>query len=338
MAVLNRILPLLPALALTGCYENFSPDVQSAPVLCINAIVTAGDPVEPELSHTWYYTDGSNTTWQNGQNEPDHSVSDATMHIYINGRPMPEGYTAAEGDTIRIVAESRTYGAAEATVTVPHAPAITLEGCTPRATSYGAAGDHQDYAMMDYVMFDLNVELRIDDRANTADYYRFYYEPVSYGANEHGIEVLSRGSFNYDAEPIFSEHIGVFESVTGSDSWGFTFFSDRQFAGDSYTLRLRLTNISYHAISVDYDEQLEHCGFLLTLASVSESYYNWCNYIWQCENGIVGDMGNVGFAPPMPGYSNVSTGAGIVAAQTLSQYYIDLTDFIRHTLASNDSQ
>jgi len=64
-----------------------------------------------------------------------------------------------------------------------------------------------------------------------------------------------------------------------------------------------------------------------TLASVARSFYDRALYIWQRDAGILGDLGDLGFAEPMWGYSNVSTGAGTVAARALTTCTVSLRDF-----------
>ena len=65
---------------------------------------------------------------------------------------------------------------------------------------------------------------------------------------------------------------------------------------------------------------------------MSPSYYNWANYIWQRDSGTLTELGDYGFGDPIWGYSNVSSGAGVVAAQSKSVCTIDLTDFIQETI------
>ncbi len=68
-------------------------------------------------------------------------------------------------------------------------------------------------------------------------------------------------------------------------------------------------------------------GLNLVLASVSQSYYNWANYSWHSENGLLADLGDFGLGQQLWAYSNVSTNAGVIAAQTPVVYSISLTDF-----------
>lgn len=62
----------------------------------------------------------------------------------------------------------------------------------------------------------------------------------------------------------------------------------------------------------------------MILGSVSASYYYLANYIWQTSEGVFYDLGEVGLGDPQGGYSNVSGGAGVVAAQSQTSVAIDL--------------
>lgn len=322
MAILRYICALFPALILTGCYEDFTPDVDTTPVLCLNSLITAGEPIKVNVSHTWLYTDDGDS---------DHSVNDAVISIYANGMRQNTDYIPQAGDRIRIVAESNVYGSAEAEVTVPRpVPVCKLEWQTNLNDIWKSS---IEFEMLAHFGFNLNVELTIDDPVADENYYRLSYNAFS--KDIESVVSFSSGSFDYDSEPIFAEHIGVFESIMGGDSYGFTFFTDRQFSGRSYTLHLHYKGCSYFVNSQEWLPELLECGLVFTLHSVSRSYYSWANYLWQNDNGPLGDISDAGLGDPLRGYSNVSTGAGVVAAQSVSTYTLDLKDFIEQVLVTN---
>lgn len=334
MAILKHIYLIPLAIALTGCYENFTPDIETTPVLCINSLVTAGEPIEVSVSRTWLY------------NEQKQDVKDAEVKVYANDELTNQDYLPKEGDKIRIVATSPTYGKAEAEVIVPVSTPIKSVTWEPYLQSVWNNPD-EEYELNAGITFNLNIEMEISDPASTTDYYQFSYDSFynyrvdadnndddDFSASGPAPCYLTTGTFKYEAEPIFSEHIGVFESIMGGNASNFTFFTDRQFSGKTYTLHIRLENANYRVSSV-YDPRLFDCGIELTLVSVSESYYNWANYVWQKNDGPMGDLIDIGLGNPMWGYSNVSTGAGVVAAQSKATYKLDLKDFIQQTLNSN---
>ncbi len=181
----------------------------------------------------------------------------------------------------------------------------------------------------------LTAKMTVNDPATIENYYRFAYEGfperIEYEPGTSGWQPMDflTGTFKYEAEPIFGEHIGVFEAITGaSDPYGFTFFTDRQFSGKSYTLTLQFDDMRYYLNDSEYSPELVDCGLELTLYSVSPSYYRWCVYRWHVDSGFVSDFGETGLGDPVWGYSNVSTGAGVVAAQTPSTYTLNLNEFL----------
>ena len=75
MAILKKIYPLLALPLLTGCEEAFTPDMPHTPALCVNSLITAGEPVEAKISKSRLYTDSPEKS----------EVRDAEVRIYVNG-------------------------------------------------------------------------------------------------------------------------------------------------------------------------------------------------------------------------------------------------------------
>lgn len=324
MAILRYIIPILSVFLLTGCYEDFNPEIDTKPVLCLNSLITVGEPIEVDVTHTWMFNDE--------KSERDHDVKDAVVTILANGRIVGADYLPKEGDQIRIVAESPTYGTATAEVIVPFATPIGNVKVSPVVKNiWNDEEDFFNYEMSTDITFNLNVEMDINDPGGADNYYHFGYD--CFGSDTDGSSTLYIGQFEYNSEPIFKEHIGVFETVMGNDEdTEFVFFSDRQFSGNAYTLHLNFSDNSFDVKSQEYDESLLECGVNLYLTTVSKSYYNWAVYKWNVDEGITGDLSDIGLAESKWGYSNVSTGAGVVAAQSSSKFTIDLKEFLKTKL------
>ena len=324
MAILRYIILIVSVFFLTGCYEDFNPEIDTKPVLCLNSLITAGEPIEVEVTHTWMFNDE--------KAENNHKVTDASVTILANERIVGSDYLPKEGDKIRIVAESPTYGNALAEVTVPFATPVGNVKVTPTIKNiWKGDEDFFHYEMFAGVTFNLSVEMDIDDPAENDNYYNFGYNWS--GVANDGSPTLSIGQFEYNSEPIFKEHIGVFETIMGNDEdTDFVFFTDRQFSGRTYTLHLNFSNNVFRVKSQEYDESLLECDVNLYLTTVSKSYYNWAVYKWNVDEGIMGDLSDIGLAESKWGYSNVSTGAGVIAAQSSSKFTIDLKEFLKTTL------
>ena len=324
MAILRYIIPILSVFLLAGCYEDFNPEIDTKPVLCLNSLITAGKPIEVDVTHTWMFNDE--------KSEINHDVKDATVTILANERIVGSDYLPKEGDKIRIVADSPTYGTAMAEVIVPFATPIGNVKVSPTVTNIWENNEH--YEMLADITFNLSIEMDVSDRADIDNYYHFGYNWSS-PIDTDGSQKLYIGAFEYNSDPIFKEHIGVFETVMGNDEdTNFEFFTDRQFPGRTYTLHLNFSNNSFRVKSQEYDESLLECGVNLYLTTVSKSYYSWAVYKWHVDEGIVGDLADIGLAESKWGYSNVSTGAGVVAAQSSSKFTIDLKEFLKTTLNS----
>ena len=237
MAILRYIIPLLSVFLLTGCYEDFNPRIDTRPVLCLNSLITAGKQIDVEVTHTWMFSDEGS--------QKNHYVSDATVAIFANGMAIGPDYLPKEGDKIRIVAESPTYGTATAEVVVPYATPIGKVRVSPVVKNiWKGEDDFFHYEMFAGITFNLNIEMDVNDPEGTDNYYHFGYD--WYGSDTDGSPTLSIGQFEYNSEPIFKEHIGVFETVMGNDEdTQFVFFSDRQFSGKTYTLHLNFSDNSF---------------------------------------------------------------------------------------------
>lgn len=329
MAILRQFFYAVIAIVLVGCYEDFTPKIDVTPVLCINSLIAAGEPIEVEVTKSFLYTE---------EDEP-HGVDDAVIAIFANGERVGADYIPQEGDMIRIEVVSSRYGKAEGEVRVPYAVPIKSVSYSPVVTDCSVSENGE---MIGNISFNLDVELNFRDAPDIENYYKFNYatiEPqpeanIEIGENgeiiwmEYPNVWFSVGSLDSEREPIFGEHIGAFDEVMGGDSYGFTFFTDRQFSGKDYTLHLVFSSCRYDVYSQKWQPGLLDCKLTLILSTISDSYYNWANYRWQSEQGVVGGLGEFGLADPIWGYSNVSTGAGIIAAGSSSTYKLNLNDFL----------
>lgn len=336
MAILKKtyssLLSLLPLL-LTGCYEDFDPKIDTKPVLCLNSLITAGEPINVKVSRTWVYTDQAGSK--------DHSVGDATISIYANGMPVDTDYLPAEGDRIRIHASSPAYGEAEAEVTVPVATRISGIDYSTKVTDTWTL-QKPGWGINADLQFDINITLLLKDSKDTDDYHLLTYDtfnPKSNAIWEDDQAESTRSSYqsylyggSFEAlDPVFYQQLDPFEDVMNG-SYHTMFFSDHYYNGEEKPLTFGFSNCSFSLSGWDGDSTDLKCGWRFTLFSISESYYNWLAFDYQ-EGGIIfGDFTSMGLAEPIWGYSNVSTGAGVVAAQSSTTVTIDIQDFLQETL------
>lgn len=340
MAFLKKYIPILLSLMiLTGCYTDFEPDIDSTPVICINADAKPGEVLKIFATRTWRWTEGVE------DESLDYQLRDGIVSLYVNdslyetieysewkyNNPMYpwidkqcgflSTYEPKPGDKIRIVAHSETYGDAEGEVTVPHPVAIDDVAFLVNNAEIERSGDKLIYSG------NVSLEISFTDPAEEKNYYLFegsrYYDDNNDGLYSYGTTMW----LDYDAEPLFTEHVSSLESAV-SETSGYTFFSDRMIAGKTYPLHIRLVNVSY-PVSADnnFDSNKSYVKFVLS--SISESYYKHVISVWESNDGINGILGGVGLADPVWECSNVSTGAGVISASAPSKIQIPVSEFFK---------
>lgn len=345
MAFLNRIiLAALSGLALTGCFSDFEPDIESTPVLCLNSLIVAGEPVQVSLTRTWRWSEGSPTDGY------DITVNDAEVSLIVNGEfvetlkyvekeepdyGMPfysttvqyeSQYAPVSGDHVELRAVSPTYGEAVAEVTVPQPVPIDKVEVTVR--------DFSDWSHVWVGNYQMSLSFRVwfSDPADAANYYIFDAgnSPGIFSdapGDERNMAYMQSCFFDFSGEPLFTEHVSALESVF-SETSGYTIFTDRQIAGKSYPLTVSADNIDYIYHNPGNDPALEDFSINLTLGSISDSYYYHVLSVWVANDGIPGILGGVGLGEPVYAASNVSTGAGVVAAVARSTRQVKLLDIV----------
>lgn len=335
MGVLKYFLFFFLSVILTGCYETFTPEIEDKPVLCINSLIKEGAPIEVKISHTWVYSDL--------ESMKDHSVVDAFVTLYANNMEVNEKYIPKEGDNIKIYATSKKYGSAEAETTVPLMSKIELIDCDINILSQNIYSE-EEYPINISLYFNLLVKLEVRDISDFEDYYHLSFKDfyLADPLTEDNLKdpdyfndkllFYNSGYLDYDAEPIFFENMEEFESVYGEPQ-GFNFFTDKNFDGKSYTLTLLFRGCIYQLKAKNWEPDFLDCGMLITLHSVSKSYYDWEYYYQQISSGILNDITDWGFSDPIWGYSNVSSGAGVVAAESSTSIILNLKDIIEKLLS-----
>lgn len=334
MGILRICIYFFIAILLSGCYETFSPEIDDKPVLCINALIKAGEPVDINISHSWIYSDF--------EAMKNHEVKDAMVSIYANDEKVNEDYLPKEGDRIKISVESLKYGMAEAETSVPFSSTTEIIDCEMDIISQDIYAD-EEYAVNILLNFNLSIKLKILDIKDSEDFYHLSFRDFSldFPLNDDNLKdpdyfqnhhlAFMGGYLDYEAEPLFFENVEELESIYGSDS-GFNFFTDKQFSGTTYTLNLFFADCIYQLQTNSPDPDFFDCGKMITLHSVSKSYYDWEYYYRQIDTGVLNDITEWGFSDPIWGYSNVSTGAGIVAAEASTTIILSLKEEIEKIL------
>ena len=361
MRKLYRKAPLILLTALIGpltsCYTNFEPDLESTPVVCINSLLKAGEKIKVEVTRTWRYTEGTPTVGL------DISLKDAIVYLYVNDEleeklsfhqlsedndgwwNYPSNgvdcYFAAQyipksGDKIKIVAMDKTYCEASAEVTIPYP--VEIDEVKTKITKFDASYDQtNDTYIAD---FEMMLSVKFTDPISISNYYIFDMQTSAsifqHSEDEHyhqSIESI-RIDPDYGFEPIFSEHISPLETII-TDAYGlYTVFSDRQISGNQYSLEIPLSG-SYRCDYRYHPEIDQKLNLNIDLGHISTAYYNYMMSLWANTEGISGALGGVGLGDAVFEFSNVSTGAGIVATQANSTYELDIREIVNQHI-NND--
>lgn len=335
---IRYIIFLFLSILLTGCITDFDPDIESKSVVCINANAKVDEEFIIYVTHTWYWTDKKNSQSLD--------IKDAEVILYVNdvelerpqystweieepsyispnmGSTIRSGYKTAyipkPGDRIRIVVHSVDYGDAEGEVTVPYPVAID-------DVKIHSQIDLRKYD--EYTFYEGNSLLKVSftDPADITNYY-MVSGGLNWGETSFGGDMAH---LRYDADPIFTEHVSSLESAI-SETYGYTIFSDRQIAGKTYPLHIRVDDIHY-GIMNDLGFESNGSYISLSLNSISESYYRHVISVWESNDGINGILGDVGLADPVWECSNVSSGAGVISAIAPSTIRIPFSKIVVET-------
>lgn len=322
---------------LTGCYQDFEPDLKSTPVVCINSNIIAGQPVTADVTRTWRYSAGA------PGEDIDIQIKNAEVSIVVNGSETyilaygkspsdnsddylyVSDYVAREGDEIAVRAVSTEYGEASGSVTVPRA--IKIDNVAPTVSNLRKerSGNRLE------AWFDLSFAVTFTDPADAVNYYMFdcttsmpdrYVddENIYHSSNEVTISMHP----DFSREPLFSEHVGVLEAIV-SDTDGYTVFSDRQISGKSYTIHFSIPGCHYVCDDITRPRVSD---YVMKLSHISAGYYNYMMSLWATTEGINGILGNVGLGNPVWEHSNVSTGAGIISGSAVGEYHVPFRSLV----------
>lgn len=332
--ILGAILTLLP-----GCYSDFEPDLGSTPVVCLNSLITAGEEIKVEVTRTWRYSEG------NPVSGLDINLKEAEVSLYVNDKfeetlalihdtdpyhtvtsNFVAKYIPQPGDRLKIRAVDKTYGEAEAEITLPYP--VEIDDVKTRIKRNNASYDPDEEIFTS--QFDMTLEVYLTDPVGVSNYYIFdmpTYKSILYETDDPftymPIAESIRITPDYSIEPIFSEHITPIETII-SDAYGlYTVFSDRQFAGRQYNLEIPVNGF-YRCDFAHHPDLDKKLTMDVKLGHITTEYYKYMLSLWAVTEGVSGALGGVGLGDAVFEFSNVSTGAGIVAAQAVATVSLDL--------------
>ena len=193
-------------------------------------------------------------------------VRDATLTLFADGKEVEEivykeydpfdpsgnsefgylfSYRPHEGEELKIVAKSKTYGEASASVVIPRKIEIekisnNISEVEPYSYSVGYTPDRDNIEGL-RIGFNDSFKVTFTDTPGVTNYYRILAEavnPAKVSSGEYLYDWLgepeeryyfSKFFFNHlsnDMEPVLSEHLDVFDKMMGASTTWFSVFSD----------------------------------------------------------------------------------------------------------------
>lgn len=308
------IIPVLALIAsLTGaCTSDYSPSFEEKPVLVINVIASPGEPIEASVTHSW-------PVGELVKGNVD--LPDAEVQLVVNdGAPIRMTYDAASArfrsdrvaraaDRICVSASHPDYGSASGATTVPRPVVISDWKCTHRVeTDYNGYIYESDGTWGHPRMVRFVYSVTFSDPVDEENYY------------------LVSSDLDCD-DPIIDENNTPLEAIF-IKSKDFYVFSDRQINGKTYTLTCSKTyTLHYILPGEDFINRI-------SVYSISKEYYLYLLSLYKKYETISGALEEIGLAEPRSVYSNVSSGAGVVAAQAPTTIINDVAEIMRHYFQS----
>lgn len=297
-----------------GCTSEYDPYSEGDNVMVINMLAEPGHPLTADVTHSW---DSSQRP------AGDVTVTDASVTVIIDGIPAgamtfnpvsrhyESDYLPREGEQISISATSPTYGMASGETRVPNGVKIDHWSFNPVVeTDYDGIvtnGDSLSYLRR------LNIEYSITftDPAEEDNYYmisgRPYYE--------------TGGGFSSD--PIISENNTPLDAVFSANKT-FVVFSDRSINGKTYTLRYTCSYTPFIPVT----ELGSRLTDRISLCAISRDYYLYLLSVYRKYGDLNHNLEDLGLSEPKIIYTNVMSGAGIIASQSTDTIVNDVHDIV----------
>lgn len=254
-------------------------------------------------------------------------IDDAVVDLRVNGTSRGRfeklsspgdysfpGYRPAAGDRVELTACAPRFEPVTASTCIPAQTAIAGVDTTAyrRRDDWGAPWEYLDANLLLY------------DLPGERNYYLLSFTPHQVwrkGSRKICGDTLKRAPFLwldiYSKEDFFLENADLSDAFDGFHSAGASFlFTDDFKGGKPFRLHFTFSNVQY-----SYRDDTLSCvnTCRITLRSVSESYYLYRrSKILQKEQDDI--LGETGLREPLPTYTNVTNGYGLLAAWQETTY------------------
>ncbi|MDH6304670.1 hypothetical protein M2459_001406 [Parabacteroides sp. PF5-5] len=325
-----QILVILLTISVTSCTSDIELDIElPPPSLVLNASLCEDSVIVAHVSRTV-----SNLLVGNRYSDFVDSISidNADVELYINdvshgamqkavakGMYLMPGCYPSPGDQVRIEAKSDNYKPISASVQLQERPEITKIDTQMIYTGYS------------HIM-QLGVSFK--ERRNEQNFYMLSI----YGKSIIELEdstvvglftVYSKHNNELVLEEMVPEYFTRYYNYSSYGSYYYPgsvyatsyIFSDELINREEYTIDLTLENIylSYASDTLSISTSYE-----IELSSISESYYLYCRSKTLQYKQKEDLFGSVGLREPIPTYTNVINGYGLLSAKQISAESVEL--------------
>ncbi|MDR3262030.1 MAG: DUF4249 domain-containing protein [Tannerella sp.] len=309
-------LPVAAAALLLSCTSEIDIRVNPlSPCAVLNASLSEDSVITAHVSRTLNGVQPSGSLF----------INNASVEVFVNGGSrgimqkeaapgqyiLPGCYPAA-GDHVRMEVVTTDYEPLSAAVTLPPRPVIlSVDTQTYRPeTSVGRQV--------------VNMQIRLKDPAGTKNYYMLYAAGYTTVKEENGIR-----TDNYPVSIVHNEERLLEEVVYeyGYDSNGayypissYYLFTDEWIDGNEYTLKIALNmpaNLPGNDPSVPVTNTCQ-----VIVSALSESRYLYCRSKALQRKQQEDLFGSIGLREPIPTYTNVLNGYGLLSAKQSVVYEI----------------
>lgn len=313
---------LLVSVTFSSCYNDLNLDkYRPDPIAVLNSAISPDTVVMASVSHTVFFAD---------YRDVDPTIRDADVDLYVNdkfqekmvwtvdtllkaGGIYRSTYQPATGDKIKIEAHT-SFGDASGEDIVPESTAITdvklsyIQFEDQNSTVHGPGGVSHP------IKYKITYDITFKDDPDKRNYYCIRLETLS-GYSLYGI-------IDYSEDAVFVAQRPIIDSSAPDKTifgrYGLT-FTDDIINGKQYTMRITETEDS------DNIHHGKHNYRRIVLYSLSEAYYKYLTGILNKNNtSITGTLIDFGFSEPLPHYSNISGGLGMLATLQSNIYTLDL--------------
>lgn len=303
----------------TSCYNEIDLDpYKGNSTLVLNCIANADTAVLANISRTWFFTEGKPAADIPGQQVEIRVNGEHRGMMSNEGRLYRSDIRLEPGDTIAISTVVDGQPLSSEDVMPCEVPILSTQVTTRTITGSGDSyyvGPDGNLIASDTEK-EFTYKIGFQDRAGEENY---YFLKIEDAGDSH-----TMGSLDFSPEPVFRLSVEKIEGNISKNTidglYGMP-FSDEGIDGKSYTLTVKEKGADFF-----YKDSLSYLR-KIKLYSISKSYYRYLMSLQTLydDDGLTGNMLDLGVAEPGKAYSNIQGGVGILGCLQKSEVIVKLT-------------